>query len=37
MLIDEPVIIPTTLSPEVFLPDDNIVNTQESVGLDMGT
>jgi hypothetical protein len=27
MLIDEPIIISTTLSPEVFLPDDNIVNT----------
>lgn len=37
MLIDESILIPTTLSPELFIPDDNIVKTQESVGVDMGS
>jgi hypothetical protein len=37
MLIDESILIPTTVSPKVFLLDDNIVNTQKSVGVDTGS
>jgi hypothetical protein len=37
MLTGEDTVIHSTLSPEIFIPDDNIVNTQESAGVELGS
>jgi hypothetical protein len=37
MLTCEDTVIHSTLSPVIFIPDDNIVNTQESAGVELGS